>query len=118
MKAMLKDAAILFAITLIAGLLLGGVYQITKEPIAAQEALALERACREVFADADSFSPAADFDAAGAQQVLAEGGYAAQTVEGYQTALDGSGSTVGYVLTVVAHEGYGGDIRFTMGVNL
>ena len=34
MKSMLKDAGILFAITLVAGLLLGCVYQITKEPIA------------------------------------------------------------------------------------
>ena len=39
MKSMLKDAGILFAITLVAGLLLGCVYQITKEPIARQEAL-------------------------------------------------------------------------------
>ena len=52
MKSMLKDAAVLFAITLIAGVLLGGVYQVTKEPIARQEALKLEQACREVFADA------------------------------------------------------------------
>ena len=42
MKSMLKDAGILFAITLVAGLLLGCVYQITKEPIARQEALAQE----------------------------------------------------------------------------
>ena len=48
MKSMLKDAGILFAITLVAGLLLGCVYQITKEPIARQEALAQENACREV----------------------------------------------------------------------
>ena len=54
MKSMLKDAGILFAITLVAGLLLGCVYQITKEPIARQEALAQENACREVFSDAES----------------------------------------------------------------
>lgn len=117
MKSMLKDAAILFAITLIAGLLLGGVYQITKEPIAQQEALALQKACKEVFAAADSFETAADFDAAHAQEVLAGGGYTAQTVEGYQIAVDAQGNPVGFVLTVVTHEGYGGDIRFTMGVN-
>ena len=39
---------------LVAGLLLGCVYQITKEPIARQEALAQENACREVFSDAES----------------------------------------------------------------
>ena len=32
-QAMLKEAGILFAITLIAGLLLGFVYELTKEPI-------------------------------------------------------------------------------------
>ena len=30
----MKDAAILFGITLVSGCLLGGVYQVTKEPIA------------------------------------------------------------------------------------
>ena len=33
-KQMIRDSLILFAITLIAGLLLGGVYAITKNPIA------------------------------------------------------------------------------------
>ena len=33
MKSMIKDAAILFVITLISGLLLGVVYDVTKEPI-------------------------------------------------------------------------------------
>lgn len=117
MKSMLKDAAILFAITLIAGLILGGVYQITKEPIAKQEALALENACREVFADAASFETADDFDAVHAQELLTEGGYTAQTIDSYQTAFNSLGQTIGYVITVTSHEGYGGDIQFTMGVN-
>ena len=39
-KSMLKDALILFAITLVAGLLLGFVYDVTKEPIAQQKAKA------------------------------------------------------------------------------
>lgn len=117
MKSMLKDAAILFAITLIAGLILGGVYQITKEPIARQEALALENACREVFADAKSFEAVRDFDESHAETVLAEGGYASQSINGVQAALDSNGAVAGYVITVITHEGYGGDIQFTMGVN-
>lgn len=117
MKSMLKDAAILFAITLIAGVLLGGVYQITKEPIARQEALALEKACREVFADAASFEKQENFDADRADAVLADGGYGAQSIDGYQSALAADGSVIGYVLTVTTHEGYGGDIQFTMGIN-
>ena len=72
MKSMLKDAGILFAITLVAGLLLGCVYQITKEPIARQEALAQENACREVFSDAESFEAVTDFTEEAAQTVLNE----------------------------------------------
>lgn len=117
MKSMLKDAAILFAITLISGLILGGVYQITKEPIARQEALALQSACLEVFADADSFEEQADFETARADEVLAEGGYVSQSIDGCRSAKAADGSVIGYVLTVTTHEGYGGDIQFTMGIN-
>lgn len=53
MKSMLKDAGILFLITLVSGLLLGLVYQVTKEPIAVQEEKARMEARQEVFQDAD-----------------------------------------------------------------
>ena len=43
MKNMLKEAAILFAITVIAGAILGFIYDMTKEPIAEQN----EKAKRE-----------------------------------------------------------------------
>lgn len=55
MKEMMKNTGILLAITLIAGLLLGLVYQVTKAPIAEQEAKAKQEACQEVFADAATF---------------------------------------------------------------
>ena len=108
MKSMLKDAGILFAITLVAGLLLGCVYQITKEPIARQEALAQE--------NAESFEAVTDFTEEAAQTVLNEGGYSAASVNACQEAKDASGTVLGYVLTVTTHEGYGGDIQFTVGV--
>ncbi|MDO4293752.1 MAG: FMN-binding protein [Eubacteriales bacterium] len=116
MKSMLKDAAILFVITLAAGLLLGCVYQLTKEPIARQEALAKERASREVFSDAASFAGLEGFEEEAAQAVLDAGGYAGASVNEVQTALDGDGNALGYVITVTSHEGYGGDIQFTVGV--
>ena len=43
-KQMLKNAMILFIITLVAGVLLGIVYQVTKAPIAYQEQLAQTKA--------------------------------------------------------------------------
>ncbi|MBQ7944410.1 MAG: RnfABCDGE type electron transport complex subunit G [Lachnospiraceae bacterium] len=117
MKSMLKDALILFAITIIAGLLLGVVYDITKEPIAAQEAKAKMEACQNVFADAATFE-AYEFDADAATQVLAEGQLTGMNIDEIMQALDASGNLVGYVITVTDHEGYGGDIQFSMGVKL
>ena len=48
MREMLKNAGILLAITVIAGFVLGAVYQITKEPIAlAKEAAAIFEAMQD-----------------------------------------------------------------------
>ena len=54
-KSMIKNALILFAITLVAGVLLGIVYQVTKEPIAYQQKLAQDKANQSVFASAVTF---------------------------------------------------------------
>ena len=115
MKDMIKDALILFAITVIAGLLLGGVYQITKDPIAAQEALAASNACREVFPDAADFEQDPAFASDGPTSVY-NMMYPDESVDDCLKALDSNGELLGYVLTVTTHEGYGGDIRFMMGL--
>lgn len=116
MKSMLKDAAILFVITLISGAILGFVFDLTKEPIAQQEAKAKSEACREVFADASVFEPVTDLDAQKAQTVLENQGFAATTINEVMTAMDSSQNPLGYVVTVTSHEGYGGDICFSMGI--
>lgn len=97
MKTMLKEAAILFAITLSAGLILGFVYEITKEPIAIQKEKAKMEAYQEVFETAEAFH---------------------EIAEGEVEALDTSGNLLGYVYTITSKEGYGGEITFTMGVQL
>ena len=48
-RTMLKEAGILFAITLLSGLLLGLVYEVTKEPRRLQQERAIEEACIAVF---------------------------------------------------------------------
>jgi len=116
MKSLCINTTILFLITLISGLLLGTVYQITKEPIAYQEALALEKACREVFADADSFEAPEAFSEEDAAKILKQGGYEAAAVDAYQIAKNSEGKILGYVLTVTTKEGYAGDISFSMGI--
>ena len=117
MKKILKDAFALLMITLVAVILLGFVYSITKEPIAQQEQLTKERSCQEVFADAATFeNDTEDLEAATAAMKAA--GYEVQTLSEILVAKDASGSTLGYVLSLVDPEGYGGDISFMMGIRL
>ena len=116
MKNMLKDTAILLIITLISGAILGFVFELTKEPIALQEEKAKQEAYKEVFTDAASFEVMTDPDEAAMTAVAAEGGYTQTSVNEVAKAVDGSGSVLGYVITVTSHAGYGGDIKFSMGV--
>ena len=111
MKSMMKDAAILFAITLISGLLLGVVYEVTKEPIAVQEALRKNKACQEVFQDAANFETL-ELSAPETEEK------AAATVNEVSKAVAEDGTALGYVLDITTHEGYNGDIQFTMGIRM
>lgn len=112
-KNMLKDAGILFAITLIAGLILGFVYELTKEPIRLQEEKAVQEACQAVFAEAESFE-ALDYSVpVEMADELAENGVRIGTV---YDAQGSDGSHLGYVLETTSSEGYGGDITLYVGV--
>lgn len=120
MNKIAKDALLLTAITLVAGLLLGFVHDITLEPIAEQERIAKEKACREVFRDASEFTQADLTDAGGADAVdayLTEQGYTAQSVDEVWVPMDASGEALGLIVTVTSSEGYGGDIQFSMGIS-
>ena len=118
LKSMLKDTGVILVITLIAGLVLGGVYQLTKEPIAEQQRIKKQKACQEVYAEAASFAEIENFHAEEAASVLAssEMTFDAQDIDEVMAAQDEAGNVIGYVLTVTSHEGYGGDIQFTMGI--
>lgn len=110
----IKNTISLMLITLIAGILLGAVYEITKEPIAKESQRAKEEAYRAVFAQADSFE-AVELDETQVQKELDGKGFLV-TINEAMRVLDSSGQVAGYVLTVTDHEGYGGDIQFAMGV--
>lgn len=110
----IKNTISLMLITLIAGLLLGAVYEITKEPIRKENQRAKEEAYKAVFADADSFEDV-KIDEGKVAKALEEKGLDA-TINEAMKVLDKSGQQIGYVLTVTDHEGYGGDIQFAMGV--
>lgn len=115
MKSMWKEAAILFVITLISGCLLGLVYDVTKEPIAEAQAKAKEKACKEVFSDAASFRLREDITSKAATKTVTDAGYLV-TINEVSEALDADGTLLGYVITVTDHEGYGGDIQFSIGI--
>ena len=93
-----KDTVRITLITLVAGFALGLVNEITKEPIAQQEAKAKAEACKAVFADADDF--AAIEDLSGAADALESAGLTgkADVNEAYEAKK--GGETVGYVITV------------------
>ena len=103
-QAMLKEAGILFAITLIAGLLLGFVYELTKGPIRLQEEKAVQEACQAVFTDAGHFE---ELDP-----------YTGITIGTVYEAQDASGEKLGYVIQTTSSEGYGGNIVLYVGIRL
>ena len=111
----IKDTIAITVITLVAGLALGVVQDITADPIAKQEAQAKQDAYKAVFADADSFETV-DVDTDAMQSYLDENGYAAQSIDETMLAKDASGNELGYAFTVTTSEGYGGDIQITVGI--
>ena len=69
----MKNTMILTAITLVSGLLLGFVHELTAAPIAEQEALAKAKAYAEVFPGAEDFQVMEDVS--DAEALLIENGY-------------------------------------------
>ncbi|MBR1854593.1 MAG: RnfABCDGE type electron transport complex subunit G [Lachnospiraceae bacterium] len=116
---MLREAAILFAITLISGVLLGFVYELTKEPIRVQQEKAIQEACMAVLPGAEaagvSFRPMEYTVAESLSGELAANGVTIGTV--YE-AVAVDGTLYGYVTESTSSQGYGGNIVLYTGVDL
>ena len=113
----MKDAVILCAITLVAGACLGGVYEMTKYPIAAANQAAKEAAYRTVFPDAAGFEAADLADKLpAANETIATLGYGNVSVDEAVEATDASGSVAGYVVTATSNDGYGGAVTVSVGI--
>ena len=118
MKGIIKDAVILFIITLIAGVCLGAVHEITLEPIAQAQEKARTATYQEVYPEAVSFGENAELTqaiAASAQEIASQG-FGNVTVDSVQEALDASGNVIGYLITSTSTEGYGGSIQIAVGL--
>lgn len=114
-KNMIHDAGILFLITLIAGLLLGLVYEVTKEPIARQEEAAKIAAYQAVFEDAAEFTPLDLSDKQSGADAVA-GQYPKAVIDEVMVAKDASGSTLGYVVTATSKSAYDGSLQLSVGI--
>ena len=114
-KKIVHDALILFAFTVVLGLILGVVYGITKAPIDKVNYENTQAAYKAVFEDADQFDDYTDFDKDAANELIAENGYS-DDIDHVVTALDASGNPIGYVMTVTAKDASQSTITFSVGI--
>ena len=115
MKKTIHDTLILAVLTLVLGLVLGAVYNITKDPIAAAEAETRQAAFKEVFDDADSFEELEGFDSGKATAFVTGKGFK-DSIDDIVTAKAASGEKLGYIITVTAKDGSQGTITFSVGI--
>lgn len=113
-----KDAIILFAITLISGLVLGFVYDITKAPIAAAAKAAKNEAYAVVFPEAKDFEENETDTAKIAETAdeIAGKGFGHSNIDEVVTAKDESGNNIGRVITSTSKDGYNGTVQISVGI--
>ena len=113
----MKDALVLFAITLVSGLCLGFVYDLTKEPIAQATIDKNNRTYQEVLASASSFSEV-EGSAEKIAEITASGdlaGFGGVAIESVLVGADASGAEVGYVINSLSNDSYGGAVKISVG---
>lgn len=110
----MKDALILFVITLISGVLLGGVYEVTKTIIAQRQEEAKLKTYQEVFMDATAFEENTELTQKAAETDLSA--YEKVTVDEVLDAKDASGNVIGHLVTSTSKAGYGGEVTISIGI--
>ncbi|MBQ2022156.1 MAG: RnfABCDGE type electron transport complex subunit G [Lachnospiraceae bacterium] len=113
----MKDALVLFAITLVSGLCLGFVYDITKGPIEQATIDKNNRTYQEVLSAASSFT-----EVEGSVEKIAElavsgelAGFGGVAIESVLEGTDASGAAVGYVINSLSNDSYGGAVKISVG---
>lgn len=117
----IKDALVLFLITLVAGFSLGLVYEVTLPVIEARKLEAKTAAYRAVYKEAKEFAADDTLTAQAneaASTVLADNGFKNVTIDEAFIALDNAGNKIGYVMSVTTQEGYGGAITISIGYSV
>ena len=115
MGKIIKDALVLAIITIVAGALLGGVYKITEGPIAEQNEKTKIKAYNSVFSELDKYENIENIT--DAQTAIEDAGYNAVILNEAVVAYNKDSEEIGMILTVTDKDGYGGDIKMTIGID-
>ncbi len=123
-KSLLKDALVLFVITLLSAVALACVYALTKDPIAKAAEEAKQKAYETVYAGVTFEAVQSGYDlVTAANDALStgdvrDGGVSLKraTVTEILRAVDKDGNAVGYVVSALSKSGYGGDVTAAVGV--
>lgn len=122
---MLKEAGILFTVTLIAGLLLGVVYELTKEPIQIQQEKAIQEACQAAFPNPEDGNGNVITELIYEiteyipdEQLTAELASVGVKIGDVYTVTSPGGMTYGFVVEATSKNGYGGNIVLYVGVGI
>ena len=121
-NTIVKDALILFTITLIAGLLLAFVNKITDPVIKEKKAAETRKAYAAVYTEAANFKDDkgdfADVAETSKDLLTEQAGIDNTTISQVLGAYDSSDKLIGYVFTASCSEGYGGDVPVSLGIDL
>lgn len=119
-SSIMKDAIILFLITLISGLALGYVYEITKTPIVEQQKKVKLEAYQKVFTEASSVVPEEALLKTAKEVDLTslDSTFKNITIDEVNQALDENNNLLGYLVVLTTAEGYAGDIQLAIGYKM
>lgn len=115
----IKDALILFAITVISGLLLGGVHELTKDAIEQSGMSANSEANKAVFPEASEFKSDDKLTEAveSSNAELTNTDYGNVGIDQAIAAIDESGAFLGYAITCYSNDSYNGTVKLLVGIN-
>lgn len=114
-----KNCLALLLITLVAGLALSTVNEVTKAAIAKAEEKARFEAYETVYPDVqfEAFDNTDEL-LASAQSAIDEANLSGCSVDDVLRAVDKDGNVVGYVMSATSPSGYGGDIKIALGISV
>lgn len=128
LKVVLKETGILLAITIIIGLMLGFVYELTKEPIRLQQEKAIQEACAAAFPSPEpgmidlvfepaNYIPDGTLEAELAAKGVEIGAVYTVTYTPLTYGIVAETTSYGFVVEATSKNGYGGDIVLYVGVS-